>query len=1032
MDEVKCWHTTDRSMNLFILFSLIISSYGFGNKCDSKSLEKLDDADYIIGVFLPSHLYKSFTQSYELNLNAIVWASAIIYSINGINEDGHLLPNITLGYVVKDTCSRRITAIRFAVEMILDTKYLIMNQSLLENLTKNEYCIDDERLSNRLVGVVGGSSSPISASISNILSTDYIPQISYGSTSTALSDKKLYRSFLRAIPSDMYQAAAVAEIIAYFGWNYVSAFASDDAYGRIGLEELREYMKKYKICLAKDMLFSSPTITERDKKQIFDHLETIKNRSHVVILWCQVTEATNIIQEAASRGIMGITWIATETWGTNYFFRKKLGNVTGHVITSEIEDVKVPTFEKEFLSSTGKILCSNPWFLEFKEYSGFDGDFDCEYFSFLARYLQPVKYQEIMSSIYSLAHGLHKYLNCTESKCHRNDGIINYEGLYNEILKVNFTLPGSDKLINFDEYGEIRNRKYVYRMADLKKLSHNSGDMDEYTLIGTWSDTININISAVKWGKSGQPKSICSEVCQPGYYKIDGPSECCWSCAKCPENTVTSSFGARKCKSCKPVELANGNHTFCRTLRNNTLKVKHFAGILITVFSVIGISIVIFIIVIYIILWDTHIIKSSSRELSIIQLTSLLVLFCLPVIEYFPRTANLCILRTLVFGSCLSTVIAVIVVKTYRLARIFDGRLARASKFFQNKYQITLVYSFVFLQLTVSVLWFLFKRTKTKTVIIKASLSYFVTCGINSETVFWIVSSYIFLLALLSGYMAFRVRKLPENYNEAQFICLSMFTACILWLIYIPLYLSLHGVSAVLAFLSINNTSTLAMLLILYAYRLYIVLLCPQMNSKEYYHKASAKFMMRMFKRVSKRKDSCAVTQMLNMLTTEQKKSFPDQQTFGPARRYSIAVVDRDTPETYMEMKPIITKHRASFSSTAMLEKERIFNGPISIENLLQTFPRAKLTICRSTPNLSDSPKTEVKQLAHKTLSGKQFEKMSRSVSHLFSRMTSMNSQLFSRNTSMNSLTNIFRHNRDETLLEAEDLLLDGHPYDQV
>ena len=1021
MDGMKWRDATDRSMNLFILFSLVITSYGFANKCDSKSLEKLDDVDYIIGVFLPSHLYKAFTQSYELNLNAIVWASAIIYSINDINANRRLLPNITLGYVVKDTCSRRIKAISFAVEMILDTKYLIMNQSLLENLTKNEYCVDDMRLSNRLVGVVGGSSSPISASISNILSTDYIPQISYGSTSTALSDKKLYRSFLRAIPSDTYQAAAVADIIAYFGWNYVSAFASDDAYGRIGLEELREYMKKYQICLAKDMLFSSPTITERDKREIFDHLETIKNRSHVVILWCQVTEATNIIQEAARQGIMGITWIATETWGTNYFFRKKLGNVTGHVITSEIDDVKVPTFEKEFFSSSGKILCSNPWFLKFKEDSGFVGDFNCEYFSsLLSRTLQPVKYHEIMSSTYSLAHGLHKYLNCTESKCHRNDTIINYQGLYNEILKVNFTLPGSDKLINFDEHGEIRNRKYVYRMADLKKLSHSSGDINEYALIGTWSDTININISAIKWGTSGQPKSICSEVCQPGYYKIDGPSECCWSCAKCAENTVTSSFGEKKCKSCKSVELANRNHTFCRTLRNNTLKVKDLAGILITLFSVIGISMVIFVIAIYIFLWDTHVIKSSSRELSIIQLTSLLVLFCLPVIDYFPRTANLCILRTLVFGSCLSTVIAVIVVKTYRLARIFDGRFSKVSKFFQNKYQITLVYSFVILQLTVSALWFLCKRTKTEIVIIKASLSYHVTCGINSETIFWIVSSYIFLLALLSGYMAFRVRKLPENYNEAQFICLAMFTACILWLIYIPLYFSLHGVSAALAFLSINNTSTLAILLILYTYRLYIVLLCPQMNCKEYYHKASAKFMMSMFKRGSRRKDSGGVTQMLNMLTMEQERSSPDQQTFVPARRYSIAAIDRDTPETYMEMKPMI-KHRASFTSITMLEKERIFNDPMSIETLLQPLPRAKLAICRSTPNLSNSPKTEVKKFVHKTFSGKQFEKMTQSLSQLFSRMTSMN-----------SLTNTFRHNKDETLLEAEDLLMNGHPYDQV
>ena len=83
------------------------------------------------------------------------------------------------------------------------------------------------------------------------------------------------------------------------------------------MEKPRHNLKKHKICLAKDMLFNSPTIRKKDEQEIFDHLRKLENKSHVVILWCQATEATYIVQKASSHGIRGIVWIAIETWGSN-------------------------------------------------------------------------------------------------------------------------------------------------------------------------------------------------------------------------------------------------------------------------------------------------------------------------------------------------------------------------------------------------------------------------------------------------------------------------------------------------------------------------------------------------------------------------------------------------------------------------------------------------------------------------------------------------------------------------------------------
>ena len=40
-----------------------------------------------------------------------------------------------------------------------------------------------------------------------------LPQISYASTSPALTDRRRYKSFFRTVPSDIYQAMALVDIM---------------------------------------------------------------------------------------------------------------------------------------------------------------------------------------------------------------------------------------------------------------------------------------------------------------------------------------------------------------------------------------------------------------------------------------------------------------------------------------------------------------------------------------------------------------------------------------------------------------------------------------------------------------------------------------------------------------------------------------------------------------------------------------------------------------------------------------------------
>lgn len=47
---------------------------------------------------------------------------------------------------------------------------------------------------------------------------------------------------------------------------------------------------------------------------------------------------------------------------------------------------------------------------------------------------------------------------------------------------------------------------------------------------------------------------------------------------------------------------------------------------------------------------------------------------------------------------------------------------------------------------------------------------------------------YNMLLISVCTYYAIKTRKVPENFNEAKFIGFTMYTTCIIWLAFIPIY----------------------------------------------------------------------------------------------------------------------------------------------------------------------------------------------------------------------------------------------------
>lgn len=62
------------------------------------------------------------------------------------------------------------------------------------------------------------------------------PQISYLASCPCLSDRTKFPNFFRTIPSDIYQARAMARLAIRFHWTWMGAVVVNNDYGRLAIQ----------------------------------------------------------------------------------------------------------------------------------------------------------------------------------------------------------------------------------------------------------------------------------------------------------------------------------------------------------------------------------------------------------------------------------------------------------------------------------------------------------------------------------------------------------------------------------------------------------------------------------------------------------------------------------------------------------------------------------------------------------------------------------------------------------------------------
>lgn len=251
------------------------------------------------------------------------------------------------------------------------------------------------------------------------------------------------------MPPDFYQAKAMAEILRYFNWTYVSTVASEGDYGETGIEAFEQEARLRNICIATSEKVGRSNIRKSYDGVIRELLQ--KPNARVVVLFMRGDDSRELIA-AANRFNVSFTWIASDGWGAQESIVKGNEHIASGAITLELASHPVKEFDRYFQSLSPYNNRRNPWFKDFWEQK-----FQCnlqnrkphkkacdKHFTInSSNYEQESKIMFVVNAVYAMAHALHKMQRTlcpnTTKLC---DAMKHLDGrkLYKDyLLKVNFT-----------------------------------------------------------------------------------------------------------------------------------------------------------------------------------------------------------------------------------------------------------------------------------------------------------------------------------------------------------------------------------------------------------------------------------------------------------------------------------------------------------------------------------------------------------------------------------------------------------------
>ncbi|OCT90670.1 hypothetical protein XELAEV_18019287mg [Xenopus laevis] len=769
---------------------------------------------------------------------------ALLFTVERINADPKLLPNITLGFHIYDTCRTLQRAAQGTLLMLSGGKEIIPNYQC--------------HTVSPFAGVIGESATRRSLLIAQILGLYRYPQISYFSTSPILSDRNMFPSFFRTIPSDEFQMKGLAQLVSHFGWPWLGLLATDDEYGQFGLQIIKQEIVKAGACVA----FAEYILTGKPDRNAPHLIEVIKmSTAKVVVVISTGTDFAIVLEEMLKQNLTGNTWIGSEGWSTSDLLSNKRfqGILTG-TIGFAIYQGRMPQFS-EHLSSLSPLKDPNDSVMR----AYWEQTFSCRWMDqqndawLVNGTMKACTGNEKLESLimgtdyriaralyvagYAIAWALQSMFDCTPGygpfhagSCANISSFYPWQ-LLHYVKNVDFVTSDGTRVF-FDAKG---NPPAIYDIVNWQLSA--KGSMEKVT-VGSYDSSspdgkpLKINVSEIIWINHTQvPVSTCSPSCPSGFRKliVPGKSLCCHECARCPQGHISNQTDALECDSCSWDTWPNLQQDRCLPRTVEFLTYEEPLGYSLATITSFSSLTPIIILGIFIYYKNTPIIRANNYSVSCLLLLSLFLCFlCSLGFIGYPQSAK-CLLRQVAFGMVFALCISCVLAKTITVVIAFNA--TKPGSRLRKWTGVNVPYCVVFctlIQLFLCGMWLILSPpfhefdTDTKPGVI------IVNCNEGSAIAFWCMLGCLGLFASISFIVAFLARHLPDSFNEAKFITFSMLAFLSVWVSFIPAYLSARGMYTVAMEVFAILSSSWAVVVCIFLPKCYIVLFRPNLNSREH------------------------------------------------------------------------------------------------------------------------------------------------------------------------------------------------------
>ncbi|XP_072551388.1 extracellular calcium-sensing receptor-like [Salminus brasiliensis] len=807
------------------------------------------NGDFVIGGIFSIHSYLRLepntytTQPLQLQCSGSMdsrelrFARAMEFAIHEINNRTDLLPGITLGYQIHDSCA--------AVPMAIKVTFQLAN-GVEAVFTESDSC--SKYGAAAVTAVIGESGSTPSISMARILGLFRIPQVSPYATCACLSDKRQYPAFFRTIPSDHHQAAALARMVKYFGWTWIGAVRSDSDYGNNGMASFLKAAQEEGICVE----YSEAYYRTQPRSKL-ERVANVIRRStaRVIVAFLASGDMRILLEELVRNPPPPLQWIGSETWITDPEFLRF--NMCAGAVGFGVPRSEIPGLREFLLDLTPVQALKSPWLTEFWERSfsctlkgqtgSTEGVRECDGSEDIRALQNPYTDTSqlritnmVYKATYAIAHAIHGII-CNDTQCDQTTKFSPWQ-ILDQFKKVNFTLKNGFQ-VTFDSRGdpvaayELINWQFKKNGAmDFVTVGHYDSSKpkgQEFSM----SRTIN-------WlgGQTEVPVSVCSESCPRGTRKAvqKGKPICCYDCIPCAEGEISNKTDSLDCVNCPSELWPNERRDSCLPKPVEYLSWDDTLSIILTTFSITGAFVAVSVAAVFYKHRTSPIVRANNSELSFLLLFSLTLCFLCSLTFIGQPSEWSCMLRHTAFGITFVLCISCVLGKTIVVLMAFRATLpgSNVMKWFGPPQQRLSVLAFTLVQVLICILWLTisppfpfrnFKLYKERIIL---------ECRLGSAVGFWVVLGYIGFLAFLCFVLAFLARKLPDNFNEAKFITFSMLIFCAVWITFIPAYVSSPGKFTVAVEIFAILASSFGLIICIFAPKCFIIVFRPEKNTKKH------------------------------------------------------------------------------------------------------------------------------------------------------------------------------------------------------